>query len=342
MIWHYLVRRLFLLSFVFFALTCFAFSLGHLFPGDPLVNFSGISQPDDELLPILVQQYQLDNGYLQQYIAFLQRILQGDWGLSLASQQPVLYELSQVFPATLELVAYALLISFVLGVPLGLLAAIKASHWSGRVISTIALLGYSLPIFWWALLMIMLFSIGLGWFPTSGRISVLYEIPSVTGFMLPDILLSGQTYWQAALQDAIRHLWLPAFVLATYPTTVMIRFTRDAMLNVWQQSYIKTARAKGLSRSQVLYRHGLRNAMLPVMRQLGLQFSTLVTLAMISELIFSWPGIGLWLLDSISQRNYPAIQGGLLVISSLVILVNILMDVLHTLFNPLARKQANG
>lgn len=342
MIWQFLIRRLFLLLFVFFALTCFAFSLGHLFPGDPLTNFSGISQPDDELLPALVQQYQLEHGYIRQYLAFVSRILQGDWGLSLSSQQPILTEIGQVFPATLELVAYALLVSFVVGVPLGLIAAIKAQHWSGKLISSIAMVGYSLPVFWWALLMIMLFSITLGWLPTAGRIGLLFEIPAMTGFMLPDILLSNQPYWQAALTDALRHLLLPTLVLATFPTTVMIRFTKDAMLGVWQQSYIKTARAKGLSRSQVLYRHGVRNAMMPVLRQLGLQFSTLVTLAMITELIFSWPGIGLWLLDSINQRNYPAIQGGLLVISTLVILVNILMDILHTLLNPLARKQFNG
>lgn len=342
MIWQFLLRRLCLLLFVFFALTCFAFSLGHLFPGDPLTNFSGISQPDDELLLALVHQYQLEHGYIRQYFAFLSRMLQGDWGLSLSSQQPILTELIQVFPATLELVSYALLISFVVGVPLGLMAAIKSQHWSGKLISAVALVGYSLPMFWWALLLIMLFSITLGWLPTSGRISVLFEIPAITGFMLPDILRSNQPYWQAALIDAVRHLLLPALVLATYPTTVMIRFTRDAMLGVWQQSYIKTARAKGLSRSQVLYRHGLRNAMMPVLPQLGLQFSTLVTLAMITELIFSWPGIGFWLLDSINQRNYPAIQGGLLVISTLVIMVNIMMDILHTLLNPLARKQFNG
>ena len=131
---------------------------------------------------------------------------------------------------------------------------------------------------------------------------------------------------------------LPAVVLATYPTTVMIRFTRDSMLAVLEQSYIKTARAKGLSRAQVLYHHGLRNALLPVIRQIGLQFSTLITLAMITEVIFSWPGIGQWLLDSIYQRNYPAIQGGLLVVSCLVIVVNMLTEILHTLFNPLARK----
>ena len=144
---------------------------------------------------------------------------------------------------------------------------------------------------------------------------------------------------QQAFIDAIRHMLLPSVVLATYPTTVMIRFTRDSMLAVLEQSYIKTARAKGLNRGQVLYRHGLRNALLPVIRQIGLQFSTLITLAMITEVIFSWPGVGRWLIDSIYQRNYPAIQSGLLVISTLVITANMLTEVLHTLFNPLARKR---
>ena len=185
----------------------------------------------------------------------------------------------------------------------------------------------------------MLFSLGLGWLPTAGRIGVLYEIPYETGFMLVDILLADSQYQQEALFNALRHLLLPTLVLATFPTTVMVRFTRDSMLDVWEQSYIKTARAKGLNRAQVLYRHGLRNALLPVTRQIGLQFSALITLAMITEVIFSWPGVGRWLIDSIYQRNFPAIQSGLLVISTLVITANMLTEVLHTLFNPLARKR---
>ncbi|MDX1391804.1 MAG: ABC transporter permease subunit, partial [Rheinheimera sp.] len=178
-----------------------------------------------------------------------------------------------------------------------------------------------------------------GWLPTAGRIGVLYEINHVTGFMLLDILLSDSQHQQEAMLNALRHMLLPTLVLATFPTTVMVRFTRDSMLEVWEQSYIKTARAKGLNRAQVLYRHGLRNALLPVIRQIGLQFSTLITLAMITEVIFSWPGIGRWLIDSIYQRNYPAIQAGLLVISTLVITANMLTEILHTLFNPLARKR---
>ncbi|MCT8126741.1 ABC transporter permease subunit [Alishewanella sp. BS5-314] len=335
----YLLRRLFLLGTVLLGLSIFAFSLGYLFPGEPLQNFSGLRYLDDSTREQLTLAYRLDGSYLQQYLAFIQRLWHGDWGLSLASQQPLLTEIRQVLPATLELTSYALLVSFFFGIPLGILAAIKPDGVIGKAISAIAITGYSLPIFWWGLLLIMVFAVGLGWFPSGGRLGVLYEIPPQTGFMLIDILLSDVSYRQAALQDALRHLLLPTLALATFPTTVMIRFVRDAMLDVWEQSYIKTAKAKGLSRLQVLYRHGLRNALLPVIRQIGLQFSTLITLAMLTEVIFSWPGIGRWLIDSIYQRNFPAIQAGLMIISVLVITVNMLTEILHTFFNPLARKR---
>ena len=335
----YLLRRLFLLVFVFIALSILAFSLGYLFPGNTLQNFTGMTDIPAELATQLTAEYRLDSGYIQQYIAYLQRIFSGDWGLSFASKQPLLQEIKILLPATLELAAYALLVSFFVGIPLGIIAAIKPEGIVSRIISALAIAGYSIPIFWWALLLIMLFSIGLGWLPTAGRIGVLYEIPHVTGFMLADILLANSQHQAEALLNALRHTLLPTLVLATFPTTVMVRFTRDSMLDVWEQSYIKTARAKGLNRAQVLYRHALRNALLPVIRQIGLQFSTLITLAMITEVIFSWPGIGRWLIDSIYQRNYPAIQAGLLVISTLVISVNMLTEILHTLFNPLARKR---
>lgn len=335
----YLLRRLFLLAFVFIALSVFAFSLAYLFPGDPLQNFTGLRQISPEQYALLTSEYQLDKNYILQYLAYLSRIFSGNWGMSFSSQQPLLQEMKMLLPATLELASYALLISFFIGIPIGILSAIKPDGVFSKLVSAVAVAGYSIPIFWWALLLIMLFSLGLGWLPTAGRIGVLYEINHVTGFMLLDILLAATQHQHEALLDALSHLILPTLVLATFPTTVMVRFTRDSILEVWEQSYIKAARAKGLSRGQVLYRHALRNALLPVIRQIGLQFSTLITLAMITEVIFSWPGIGRWLIDSIYQRNYPAIEAGLLVISTLVISVNMLTEILHTLFNPLARKR---
>lgn len=338
MMLHYLLRRLFLLAFVFVALTIFAFSLTYLFPGDLLTNFTGLRYISPEQEALLRVKFGLDESYIQQYIYFLRRILDGEWALSFSSQQNVLHEIMTVMPATLELACYALLISMLIGIPLGILAAVKKDHLLDKCISTFALIGYSLPVFWWALLLIMVFSLTLGVLPTSGRLGLLFEIEHVTGFMLVDILIADVPYQQAALHDALRHLLLPSLVLATYPTTVMIRFTRDSMNDVLEQNYIKTARAKGLTRLQVLFTHGLRNALLPVTRQIGLQFSALITLAMITEVIFSWPGIGRWLIDSIYQRNLPAIQGGVLMVSSLVILVNMLTEILHTFFNPLARR----
>jgi len=335
---RYLARRLFLMAFVLVALTVFSFSLNFLFPGDFLTNITGIRDISSEQREQLSQAMGLDHGYLRQYLDYTRRIVAGEWGLSLSSQQPVLAEVGGVLPATLELAAYSLIVSLLLGIPSGILAAVRKDKWLDRAISSFALVGYSVPVFWWALLLIMLFSLQLGWLPTSGRIGVLYEIPDITGLMLLDIWLSDVSYKHAAFRDALIHLALPTLVLATYPTTVMMRFVRESMLNVLDQNYIKTARAKGLNRAQVLYKHGLRNALLPVTRQIGLQFSTLITLAMLTEVVFSWPGIGQWLIDSIYQRNYTAIQAGVLVISTLVIVVNISTEILHTLFNPLARK----
>lgn len=338
MMLHYFLRRLFLLGFVFLALTLLGFSLSYLFPGDRLMNLSGLTSITESQYSALSRDYRLDASWLVQYLAYVERILHGDWGLSFVSQQPVLPELLSIFPATLELASYALFVSLLLGVPIGLFCAIRSSSLLARFLNAFTLIAHSLPVFWWALVLIMLFSLTLGWLPTSGRLHVLFDIPQTTGFLLMDIYLADVDYKAAAFQDAFGHLLLPTLVLSTFPTTVLARFTQSSMQNVLEQNYIKTARAKGLSRTQVLYHHGLRNALLPVIRQIGLQFSTLISLAMLTEVIFSWPGVGVWLLDSINQRNYPAIHAGLLLVSSLVITANMLTEIIHTLFNPLARR----
>jgi cationic peptide transport system permease protein len=176
----------------------------------------------------------------------------------------------------------------------------------------------------------------------SGRIGLLYEVPDLTGFILIDIYLSELEYKQQAFIDALKHLTLPTLVLATYPTSVLIRFTKDSTLEVLEKPYIKTARANGLSRYEIIMRHALKNALLPIIKQIGLQFSTLLTLAMITEVIFSWPGVGQWLINSIYQRDYPAISGGLMAVSLFVIIANIAADVLHNLLDPVSRNQVHG
>ncbi len=342
MLLNYLARRLSLLLFMLFTLSVFTFSLSYLFPGDPLVNLSGLNSASATEVAELSNRYLLQESYVKQYIAFLLRVFQGDWGISFASGDKVFSHVITLFPATLELSLYALIVSVCVGVPGGILSAVYDKKWPAKTINGSALIGYSLPVFWLALLLIMVFCLKLGWFPMSGRVGLLYEIPYSSGFILWDIFHAGFPYQGAAFFDALHHLALPTIVLATYPTTVLVRFTRSSMLNVLDQNYIKTARAKGLNRAQLIIHHALRNALLPVIKQIGLQFSSLLTLAMITEVIFSWPGIGRWLIDSIYQRDYPAIQGGLLAVSMFVIFATILADVVYTLFDPISRNQSHG
>ena len=342
MILDYILRRLGLFFFMILMLSVFTFSLAYLFPGDPLSNLSGIPSSNFAQHSELEDKYLYNSNYFMQYIAFLGRIFQGDWGLSFASGNSVFSHIIDLLPATLELSVYALIVSVVIGVPTGILGSGYHKRWPDKLINSTTMVGYSMPVFWLALLLIMVFSLKLGWFPMSGRMGLLYEIPASTGFILIDIALAGFPYKGMAFVDALRHLTLPTIVLAMYPTTVLVRFTRESMLKVMDQNFIKTARAKGLNRRQLIMHHALRNALLPVMKQIGLQFSTLITLAMITEVIFSWPGIGRWLIDSIYQRDFPAIQGGLMAVSLFVILASITAELTYTLFDPLSRNQAHG
>lgn len=342
MILDYILRRLGLFFFMILMLSVFTFSLAYLFPGDPLSNLSGIPSGNFAQHSELEDKYLYNSNYFMQYIAFLGRIFQGDWGLSFASGNSVFSHIIDLLPATLELSVYALIVSVFIGVPTGILGSGYHKRWPDKLINSVTMVGYSMPVFWLALLLIMVFSLKLGWFPMSGRMGLLYEIPASTGFILIDIALAGFPYKGMAFVDALRHLTLPTIVLAMYPTTVLVRFTRESMLKVMDQNFIKTARAKGLNRRQLIMHHALRNALLPVIKQIGLQFSTLITLAMITEVIFSWPGIGRWLIDSIYQRDFPAIQGGLMAVSLFVILASITAELTYTLFDPLSRNQAHG
>jgi cationic peptide transport system permease protein len=342
MILDYILRRLGLLLFMLLMLSIFTFSLAYLFPGDPLSNLSGVPSNNFSQNTQLEDKYLYNSNYFTQYIAFLGRVFQGDWGLSFASGDNVFSHILDLLPATLELSVYALIVSIFIGVPAGILGSAYYNRWPDKLINSTTIVGYSMPVFWLALLLIMIFSLKLGWFPMSGRMGLLYEIPPTTGFMLIDIALAGFPYKGMAFTDALHHLTLPTIVLAMYPTTVLVRFTRESMLKIMDQNFIKTARAKGLNRRQLILHHALRNALLPVIKKIGLQFSTLITLAMITEIIFSWPGIGRWLIDSIYQRDFPAIQGGLMAVSLFVILATIVTELLYSLFDPLSRNQAHG
>ena len=339
---NYFYRKVSLLIFISFALTIFVFSLNYMFPGELLTNMTGIQANNNQQFQLLMQEYKLNESIVHQYFAYLSRLFEGNWGVSMNTGDGIYEQVFALLPATVELALYALLYSFIVAIPLGLLAASESHPWLDRIILSLSLIGFSMPLFWLALIMILIFSISLGWLPTSGRLSLVYQIPTSSGFMLWDIMQSELTYKWEAFADAVKHLILPTFVLAAYPTTVLIRTTRQSMKTVMSRSYIKAARAKGLTTWQVLRRHGLRNGLLPVIQTLGVHFSTLITLAMVTEVIFAWPGVGSMLVDAIHQRDYTAIQGGLLVISALVFFATILFDLIYMIFDPIARVHGHG
>jgi cationic peptide transport system permease protein len=325
-----------------FVLTIISFSLSFLFPGDAVINHSGQINATASELQILNTAYKTDENIVSQFFAYLQHILNGDLGQSMASQSPISSEIRLLLPATIELSLIALIISMTVGIPLGFIAAIKHEKLGDNVILSLAMLGYSIPVFWLGLLAIHHFSVNLGWLPSAGKLSLLFEIEFVTGIQFIDILLSDSPYKWQAFKDATMHILLPACVIAIAPATIFIRLSRTVMIEVLSASYIKAARAKGLSFNQIIFRHAIRNAMIKIIRHVGLQFANLVTIAMVTEVIFSWPGIGRWLIESIYQRDYTAIQGGLLVLSCFIFIVHILIDFIYAALNPLARGKKYG
>ncbi|MTH65768.1 ABC transporter permease subunit [Paracoccus shanxieyensis] len=315
-------------------ITMVAFGFIRLLPGDPVLLMAGERGVSPERYAQISAQLGYDQPIWQQYLTYLGNLLQGDLGNSIVTKKPVLTEFLALFPATVELALVAIIIATLIGVPVGVIAAIKRGSWFDQISMTGALVGFSMPIFWWGLLLIIFFSGTLGWTPVSGRIGLMYFFPPVTGFMLIDSLISGQA---GAFTSAVSHLILPAIVLATIPLAVIARQTRSAMLEVMGEDYVRTAKAKGLPMRRVVGVHALRNAMIPVITTIGLQIGTLMAGAILTETIFSWPGIGKWMIDSISRRDYPVVQSGLLLIAGIVMIVNLIVDLTYGLINPRIR-----
>jgi len=331
---RFLLGRLAVLIPTFIGVSIIAFSFIRLLPGDPVALLSGERVMSAERHAEISHQLGYDRPIVIQYLDYLWGILRGDFGTSITTKEPVLTQFLELFPATLELSLCAILFAIVLGIPAGVFAAIKRGSIFDQMIMGTALIGFSMPIFWWGLLLIILFSGILGWTPVSGRISLMFFFPSVTGFMLIDSLLSGQ---EGAFKSAVSHLILPTIVLGTIPLAVIARQTRSAMLEVLSEDYVRTARAKGLSAFRIVGMHALRNAMIPVVTTIGLQVGVMLAGAILTESIFSWPGIGKWMVDSVFKRDYPVIQGGLLIIAGIIMLVNLLVDLLYGLINPRIR-----
>jgi len=331
---RFILQRVGLLIPTFIGVSIVAFAFIRLLPGDPIILLAGERGLTAERYAELQHIYGFDRHIIVQYGDYLWGILHGDLGVSTVTKRGVLEEFMTRFPATLELSICAIILATLIGIPAGVVAAVKRGSWFDQSIMGTALVGYSMPIFWWGLLLIILFSGVLDWTPVSGRISLMFYFPQVTGFMLIDSLLSGQ---EGAFRSAASHLILPSIVLATIPLAVIARQTRSAMLEVLGEDYVRTARAKGLPPFRVVGLHALRNALIPVITVVGLQVGVLLAGAILTETIFSWPGIGKWMVDSVSRRDYPVVQGGLLLIAGLVMVVNLIVDLLYGLINPRIR-----
>jgi dipeptide transport system permease protein len=333
---RYILNRVALVIPTFIGISVLAFGFIRLLPGDPIDVISGERGISAERRALLMHQFGLDRPIWDQYFDYLWRALHGDLGTSLTNAHSITSEFVALFPATVELSVCAMLIAIVFGVLFGMLAAAKRDTWIDQLTMGTALVGYSMPIFWWGLLLIIVFAAGLHWLPVQGRMDLAIYFKPKTGFMLIDSLLSGKA---GAFQSAVLHLVLPSVVLATIPLAVIARQTRSAMLEVLGEDYVRTARAKGLTEGRVTAVHAFRNALIPVVTTIGLQIGTLIGGAVLTETIFSWPGIGKWMIDAIGHRDYSAVQAGLLLIAVIVMVVNLVVDLLYALVNPRIRVQ---
>jgi dipeptide transport system permease protein len=331
---RFVLTRASLIVPTFIGVTLLAFLLVHLIPGDPIETLAGERGIDPVRHAQLRAEYGFDKPLMVQYGIYVEHVLRGDLGISAITHQRVIDEFRQLFPATVELSLCAVTFAILVGIPAGMLAAVRRNSILDHGIMAMSLTGYSMPIFWWGLLLILLFSSVLGWTPVSGRVDVAYFIEPTTGFLLIDSLLSDQ---EGAFRSALSHLILPTVVLGTVPLAVIARMTRSAMLEVLGEDYIRTARAKGLSPLRVVALHALRNALIPVITVIGLSVGTLFTGAILTETIFSWPGVGHWVVDGISRRDYPVVQGAVLMLGTVVMLVNLAVDLLYGLVNPRIR-----
>jgi dipeptide transport system permease protein len=331
----YLLRRIGMIVPTFLAVTFLSFILIRLVPGDPIEVRSGEHAVSPERLAEFRHQFGLDQPLWKQFLDYENQLLHGNLGTSIVTQDSVLHAFLQLFPATVELALCAIIFAVLIGMPLGVVAAVKRGSAFDYGLMGVSVTGASMPIPWWGLMMILIFSVALGWTPVSGRISDAYFIEPVTGFMLIDCWTSDDS---GACVSAASHLILPTIVLGTIPLAVVARMTRSAMLEVLSEDYVRTARAKGLGTMRVIIVHALRNALIPVVTVIGLQVGSLLSGAILTETIFSWPGVGHWLIESIQRRDYPVLQGGMLLIATLVMLVNLGVDMTYGFLNPRIRR----
>ncbi|MER3553439.1 MAG: peptide ABC transporter permease [Meiothermus sp.] len=328
--WAYTARRLLGLVPVLLGISLLVFLFLHLIPGDPAVVLLG-ERASTEQVAALREKLGLNQPLYIQYFLFMRDLLSGDLGTSIFNLLPIRDQLAGRWPATFELALTAMLIAIIIGIPLGILAAVRKNSVADNFSTIFSLVGVSMPVFWLGLLLIYLFAVNLQWLPPSGRISVEAgaNFKSITGFYVLDAIIQSRSF-----AEVLSHLILPALTLGTIPLAILTRITRGAMLEVLSQDYVRTARAKGLAERIVIWRHGLKNALLPVVTIIGLQFGTLLGGAILTETIFSWPGIGSWIYEGILNRDYPVVQGGVIFVALVFVVVNLLVDLSYALLDP--------
>lgn len=331
---QYILRRILLAIPVVIGVTFVAYAM-LLLTGDPTSALAG-EHATPELQAEIREKYGLDDPIYVQYGRFLYQVVQGELGTSIFTKIPVMVELKQFFPATMELALAAMIIAVIVGIPLGVVAAYRHNSFVDLNTTVLALVGVSMPIFWLALMLLWVFGLKLGWFPTTGRIDTSIELTTITGLNIVDSILTLNV---EALFSSLHHLALPAIALATIPTAFIARITRSSMLDVLNAEYVRTARAKGVLEFTVVNRHALKNAMLPVITVIGLQTGFLLAGAILTETIFAWPGMGRWVTNAIVARNFPVVQAGVLVFALIFVIVNIIVDISYAWFDPRIRYQ---
>ena len=331
----FFLRRLASLAGTVLGISVLVFGMVHMIPGDPAETMLG-ERASEQAVEELRRELGLDQPIYVQYGRFMGRLVQGDLGRALKTNEKITTEIVERFPATVELALTAMTFAVIIGMLAGIVSATRQYSVFDYGSMVFSLVGVSMPIFWLGLVLMIVFSVNLGWLPLSGRLSYDVEITRVTGLYLIDSLLAWD--WRA-FRDVLWHLVMPAFTLSTIPMAIIARITRSSMLEVLRQDYIRTAKAKGLSNWRVHYKHALRNALIPVVTVIGLQFGILLGGAILTETIFAWPGIGRWILNAVYARDFNALQGGTMLIATTFVVINMLVDVLYAWINPRIKVQ---
>jgi peptide/nickel transport system permease protein len=326
---------LFTLSLTFIGLTAVTFVIGRVMPVDPVLAIVG-DRASSETYEAMRLQLGLDKPLIQQYLIYLLNVLQGDFGKSIMTTRPVLDDLIRFFPATFELASIATIAGVFIGVPMGVVAAVRQGRLTDHIVRVVGLIGYSVPIFWLGLMALLVFYARLEWLPGPGRIEVYYDgiVEPTTGFILIDSAMQGE--WEV-FDNALAHLVLPASMLATYALAYIARMTRSFMLDQLSQEYVITARVKGLSELAVIWRHAFRNVLVQLITIIGLTYASLLEGSVLTETVFAWPGIGQYITNSLFNADMNAVIGGTVAVGICFVGINMLSDALYRLVDPRVR-----